>query len=354
MPNFIPTGTKLNVISNDIWSSNGQALFGMGALDLDIEQPLLTSIQCFAITEDCKKPMTITIYATINTQFKRVVDYDSVPVDKINTEIKICRSFDLDGIYANTDNYPGLHSIGKKFAIECLNHAQFALFNELGALNALPLHIYESLIFNPENIKVKLDEPSVCLTPFIHYYQLLNLPRINLVKRMSGNPKIQKEMSFTTAALNFCLSEQPALNVLDKYSNITNQTLDMYNPDHINLHQQSEEAIQAVFKSVAYDLTMNQNNRSSHEYNLFRDLVHRNNLNAALPKNQPQSDELLNALLGSNEHLEMNYSHTEKLIDDLDSKYQEVFAENLRNFKSTLDHLKSLLESCCHVYTKSI
>ncbi|QIC72110.1 MULTISPECIES: hypothetical protein [Acinetobacter] len=357
MPSFISTGKKLKVLTSSIWSNNQQALFGIAPSNTNLESGPQTSVQCFAVVEDINlKPETMTIYLLVNTQFKSINEngVDDEQVKMKDCEIKIARSFDLTQIHSGELNYNQLHALGKDFATEVLKYAQFALFSELGKADALPLGIYENLIFNPENISINLDasENKVNLTPFIHYYRLLNIPRMHLIDQFIKFAKKKGEMSFTVDQMRFCLSEQPCLGVLNNCKHSAAKPVDLRHPHLLDIHIKGETALQEMFKSVLYDLTMNGNNRKSHEYELFSDLLHTNNFNEAfLSHVQPTNESISNTLDQMNYAL-FNFSNAQKNLDKIeDNIHKQHYQYNLAWFAATLGYIEAAVESCCHVYT---
>lgn len=352
---FITTGQKLNVLTSSIWSNNQQALFGIAPSNTDIDSAPQTSVQCFAVVEDgINKPETMTIYLLVNTQFKSINEngVDAEQVKMKDCEIKIARSFDITQIHSGELEYNQLHALGKSFAHEVLKHAQFALFAELGKSDALPLSIYENLIFNPENINLKASENTVSLTPFIHYYRLLNLPRIHLIDQFVELAKQRGEMSFTAGAMRFFLSEPPCLGVLNKCKHSAAKPVDLRHQHLLDIHAEGEESLQEMFKSVLYDLTMNGNNRNSHEYELFRNLLHSNDFNETFLSHVQPSEEFISDALDQVNFTTMDFDYAYKTLNNMEyDAYKEHFLENLQWFKETLGHIQAAVESCCHVYT---
>lgn len=355
MPGFISTGKILKVLTSSIWSNNQQALFGIAPSNTDLESGPQTSVQCFAVVEDSNlKPETMTIYLLVNTQFKSInengVDDEQVKIK--DCEIKIARSFDLTQIHSGELDYDQLHALGKGFACEVLKHAQFALFAELGKADALPLGIYENLIFNPENINLKASENIVSLTPFIPYYRLLNIPRMHLIDQFVEFAKQRGEMSFTAGAMRFCLSEPPCLGVLNKSKHSAAKPVNLCHKHLLEIHTEGETALQEMFKSVLYDLTMNGNNRNSHEYELFRTLLHSNDFNEAFLNPVKLTEEFISNTLGQTEYKVMDFNYAQKTLDGMKyDTYKQHFHDNLQWFKETLGHIQTAVESCCHVYT---
>lgn len=356
MPSFLPNGQKLDVLTSSIWSNNQQALFGIAPSKTDLSSGPQTSVQCFAVVEDgIDKPETMTIYLLVNTQFKSISEngVDDEQVKLKDCEIKIARSFDLTQIHSGELAYPQLHALGKGFAHEVLKHAQFALYAELGKADALPLGIYENLIFNPENINLKASENTVSLTPFIHYYRLLNLPRINLIDQFVEFAKQKGEMNFTSSAMRFCLSESPCLDILNKRIHSAAKPLNLDDKNLLNIHAEGESSLQEMFKSVLYDLTMNGNNRNSHEYEQFRNLLHSNDFNEAFLSHVQASEEFISNLLDQANYTEMDFSYATKTLDRMEYDVHKLdFHDNLLWFKQTLGHIQAAIESCCHAYTK--
>ncbi len=355
MPGFITTGQKLNVLTSSIWSNNQQALFGIAPSNTNIDSGPQTSVQCFAVVQDAiSKPDTMTIYLLVNTQFKSINE-NGVGEEQVkmkDCEIKISRSFDLTKIHSGELNYSQLHALGKGFAHEVLKHAQFALFEELGKADALPLSIYENLIFNPENINLKASENIVSLTPFIPYYRLLNIPRMHLIDQFVEFAKQRGEMSFTAGAMRFCLSEPPCLGVLNKSKHSAAKPVNLCHKHLLEIHTEGETALQEMFKSVLYDLTMNGNNRNSHEYELFRTLLHSNDFNEAFLNPVKLTEEFISNTLGQTEYKVMDFNYAQKTLDGMKyDTYKQHFHDNLQWFKETLGHIQTAVESCCHVYT---
>lgn len=355
MPGFISTGKKLNVLTSSIWSNNQQALFGIAPSNTNIDSGPQTSVQCFAVVQDAiSKPDTMTIYLLVNTQFKSINE-NGVGEEQVkmkDCEIKISRSFDLTKIHSGELNYSQLHALGKGFAHEVLKHAQFALFEELGKADALPLSIYENLIFNPENINLKASENIVSLTPFIPYYRLLNIPRMHLIDQFVEFAKQRGEMSFTAGAMRFCLSEPPCLGVLNKSKHSAAKPVNLCHKHLLEIHTEGETALQEMFKSVLYDLTMNGNNRNSHEYELFRTLLHSNDFNEAFLNPVKLTEEFISNTLGQTEYKVMDFNYAQKTLDGMKyDTYKQHFHDNLQWFKETLGHIQTAVESCCHVYT---
>lgn len=355
MPGFISTGQKLNVLTSSIWSNNQQALFGIAPSNTNIDSGPQTSVQCFAVVQDAiSKPDTMTIYLLVNTQFKSINE-NGVGEEQVkmkDCEIKISRSFDLTKIHSGELNYSQLHALGKGFAHEVLKHAQFALFEELGKADALPLSIYENLIFNPENINLKASENIVSLTPFIPYYRLLNIPRMHLIDQFVEFAKQRGEMSFTAGAMRFCLSEPPCLGVLNKSKHSAAKPVNLCHKHLLEIHTEGETALQEMFKSVLYDLTMNGNNRNSHEYELFRTLLHSNDFNEAFLNPVKLTEEFISNTLGQTEYKVMDFNYAQKTLDGMKyDTYKQHFHDNLQWFKETLGHIQTAVESCCHVYT---
>lgn len=355
MPGFISTGQKLNVLTSSIWSNNQQALFGIAPSNTNIDSGPQTSVQCFAVVQDAiSKPDTMTIYLLVNTQFKSINE-NGVGEEQVkmkDCEIKISRSFDLTKIHSGELNYSQLHALGKGFAHEVLKHAQFALFEELGKADALPLSIYENLIFNPENINLKASENIVSLTPFIPYYRLLNIPRMHLIDQFVEFAKQRGEMSFTAGAMRFCLSEPPCLGVLNKSKHSAAKPVNLCYKHLLEIHTEGETALQEMFKSVLYDLTMNGNNRNSHEYELFRTLLHSNDFNEAFLNPIKLTEEFISNTLGQTEYKVMDFNYAQKTLDGMNyDTYKQHFHDNLQWFKETLGHIQTAVESCCHVYT---
>lgn len=355
MPGFISTGQKLNVLTSSIWSNNQQALFGIAPSNTNIDSGPQTSVQCFAVVQDAiSKPDTMTIYLLVNTQFKSINE-NGVGEEQVkmkDCEIKISRSFDLTKIHSGELNYSQLHALGKGFAHEVLKHAQFALFAELGKADALPLSIYENLIFNPENINLKASENIVSLTPFIPYYRLLNIPRMHLIDQFVEFAKQRGEMSFTAGAMRFCLSEPPCLGVLNKSKHSAAKPVNLCHKHLLEIHTEGETALQEMFKSVLYDLTMNGNNRNSHEYELFRTLLHSNDFNEAFLNPVKLTEEFISNTLGQTEYKVMDFNYAQKTLDGMKyDTYKQHFHDNLQWFKETLGHIQAAVESCCHVYT---
>lgn len=295
----------------------------------------------------------MTIYLLVNTQFKSVNENAvEEPVKMTDCTIKIARSFNLEGVHSGELNYSQLHALGRKFAQEFLKHAQFALYAELGKMNALPLSIYESLIFNPGNIKLDIDDKSVSLTPLIHYYRLLNLPRIHLIDQFVDFAKQKGEMSFTTSAMRFCLSEPPCFDLLNTYKHIAAKPVDLSHQHLIDTHAKCETALQEMFKSVLYDLTMNDNNRNSYEYEQFRNLLHDNDFNSALLNKDKPSQELIADVLDQPEYTELDYDYALKTLNNQEyDLYKDHYCDNLQWFKETMAHIKAAVDSCCHVFT---
>lgn len=355
MPSFIPTGQTLDVLTNFLWSNNQQALFGITTPNTDLNSGPQTSVQCFAVVQDAiPKPDTMTIYLLVNTQFKSINE-NGVGEEQVkmkDCEIKISRSFDLTKIHSGELNYSQLHALGKGFAHEVLKHAQFALFEELGKADALPLSIYENLIFNPENINLKASENIVSLTPFIPYYRLLNIPRMHLIDQFVEFAKQRGEMSFTAGAMRFCLSEPPCLGVLNKSKHSAAKPVNLCHKHLLEIHTEGETALQEMFKSVLYDLTMNGNNRNSHEYELFRTLLHSNDFNEAFLNPVKLTEEFISNTLGQTEYKVMDFNYAQKTLDGMKyDTYKQHFHDNLQWFKETLGHIQTAVESCCHVYT---
>lgn len=355
MPSFIPTGQTLDVLTNFLWSNNQQALFGITTPNTDLNSGPQTSVQCFAVVQDAiSKPDTMTIYLLVNTQFKSINE-NGVGEEQVkmkDCEIKISRSFDLTKIHSGELNYSQLHALGKGFAHEVLKHAQFALFEELGKADALPLSIYENLIFNPENINLKASENIVSLTPFIPYYRLLNIPRMHLIDQFVEFAKQRGEMSFTAGAMRFCLSEPPCLGVLNKSKHSAAKPVNLCHKHLLEIHTEGETALQEMFKSVLYDLTMNGNNRNSHEYELFRTLLHSNDFNEAFLNPVKLTEEFISNTLGQTEYKVMDFNYAQKTLDGMKyDTYKQHFHDNLQWFKETLGHIQTAVESCCHVYT---
>lgn len=355
MPGFITTGQKLNVLTSSIWSNNQQALFGIAPSNTNIDSGPQTSVQCFAVVQNAiSKPDTMTIYLLVNTQFKSINE-NGVGEEQVkmkDCEIKISRSFDLTKIHSGELNYSQLHALGKGFAHEVLKHAQFALFEELGKADALPLSIYENLIFNPENINLKASENIVSLTPFIPYYRLLNIPRMHLIDQFVEFAKQRGEMSFTAGAMRFCLSEPPCLGVLNKSKHSAAKPVNLCHKHLLEIHTEGETALQEMFKSVLYDLTMNGNNRNSHEYELFRTLLHSNDFNEAFLNPVKLTEEFISNTLGQTEYKVMDFNYAQKTLDGMKyDTYKQHFHDNLQWFKETLGHIQTAVESCCHVYT---
>lgn len=355
MPSFIPTGQTLDVLTNFLWSNNQQALFGITTPNTDLNSGPQTSVQCFAVVQDAiPKPDTMTIYLLVNTQFKSINE-NGVGEEQVkmkDCEIKISRSFDLTKIHSGELNYSQLHALGKGFAHEVLKHAQFALFEELGKADALPLSIYENLIFNPENINLKASENIVSLTPFIPYYRLLNIPRMHLIDQFVEFAKQRGEMSFTAGAMRFCLSEPPCLGVLNKSKHSAAKPVNLCHKHLLEIHTEGETALQEMFKSVLYDLTMNGNNRNSHEYELFRTLLHSHDFNEAFLNPVKLTEEFISNTLGQTEYKVMDFNYAQKTLDGMKyDTYKQHFHDNLQWFKETLGHIQTAVESCCHVYT---
>ena len=355
MPGFISTGQKLNVLTSSIWSNNQQALFGIAPSNTNIDSGPQTSVQCFAVVQDAiSKPDIMTIYLLVNTQFKSINE-NGVGEEQVkmkDCEIKISRSFDLTKIHSGELNYSQLHALGKGFAHEVLKHAQFALFEELGKADALPLSIYENLIFNPENINLKASENIVSLTPFIPYYRLLNIPRMHLIDQFVEFAKQRGEMTFTAGAMRFCLSEPPCLGVLNKSKHSAAKPVNLCHKHLLEIHTEGETALQEMFKSVLYDLTMNGNNRNSHEYELFRTLLHSNDFNEAFLNPVKLTEEFISNTLGQTEYKVMDFNYAQKTLDGMKyDTYKQHFHDNLQWFKETLGHIQTAVESCCHVYT---
>ncbi|WP_180099499.1 hypothetical protein [Acinetobacter sp. YH12153] len=357
MPGFISAGQKLKVLTSSIWSNNQQALFGIAPSKTDLESGPQTSVQCFAVVEDSNlKPETMTIYLLVNTQFKSINEngVDNEQVKMKDCEIKIARSFDLTQIHSGELEYDQLHALGKGFACEVLKHAQFALFAELGKADALPLGIYESLILNPENISINLDvsENKVSLTPFIHYYRLLKIPRMHLIDQFIEFAKQKGEMSFTVDQMRFCLSEPPCMDVLNKCKHSAAKPVDLRHQHLLDIHAKGETALQEMFKSVLYDLTMNGNNRESHEYELFRDLLHTNSFNEAFLSHVQPTEDFISDTLDQMDYTLLDFSNAQKKLDKIeDNIHKQHYRDNLAWFGATLGYIQATVESCCHVYT---
>lgn len=355
MPGFITTGQKLNVLTSSIWSNNQQALFGIAPSNTNIDSGPQTSVQCFAVVQDAiSKPDTMTIYLLVNTQFKSINE-NGVGEEQVkmkDCEIKISRSFDLTKIHSGELNYSQLHALGKGFAHEVLKHAQFALFEELGKADALPLSIYENLIFNPENINLKASENIVSLTPFIPYYRLLNIPRMHLIDQFVEFAKQRGEMSFTAGAMRFCLSETPCLGVLNKSKHSAAKPVNLCHKHLLEIHTEGETALQEMFKSVLYDLTMNGNNRNSHEYELFRTLLHTNSFNEAFLSHVQPTEDFISDTLDQMDYTLLDFDNARKKLDKIeDGIHKQHYQDNLAWFGTTLGYIQATVESCCHVYT---
>ncbi len=361
MPSFISTGQKLKVLTSSIWSNNQQALFGMASSNTDLQSGPQTSVQCFAVVEDSNlKPKTMTIYLIVNTQLKSInengVDNEQVKIK--DCEIKVARSFDLSQINSGDLDYKQLHAVGESFAREVLKHAQFALFTELGKADALPLGVYESLIFNPKNISINLDasENKVCLTPFIDYYRLLPIPRMHLVEQFIEFAKKSGEMSFTADQMRFCLSETPCLDVLNKSKHIASKPTHLDHPYLLDIHAKGETALQEMFKSVLYELTMNCNNRQSHEYELFRDLLHTNCFNQPV-QSHVQHGDFVSTILDQMDYALLDFDNARKKLDGItvdginEHLQKQHYQDNLAWLGSTLDYIDANVKACCHVYT---